>query len=282
MSIGSKIHHHPEFEHIDELVWEALNQYGRTIHEIRNEKTHLNDNPKHKDTMNSHIWHTKSDVDKYVERSLNVQLSDYGSKTRNNALYNEIVKSIGRLRKSGALIDWQPVEKNYGLGVWRLDKTKFEKFVCKTIKKQIAAGDFYCSGMSHMLFVRQKQLVFKEKLLEEYQTCALCKFRLADYLIGAHIVPYKVMRREEPANSMNPANGLLLCRLCDTAFEKGMIRIGGDYYIDISEILKSRDELMINAWLKPIPKKLEIKKNAKYPPDQRFLERKVELLQKHS
>lgn len=279
MAAGSKIHH-PEFEHIDEIVWEALNQYGRTISEIRNEskKAHRSDNPEHKDTMNNPIWHTKPEVDEYVERSLKVKLSDYGPKTRNNALYNEIVNSIGRLRRSGALIDWQK-NRNFGAGVWRLDKTKFEKFVRKMAKNQMTKRDFYCTGMLHMISARQKQQMFREELFKEYRTCALCKFRLGDYLIGAHIVPYNVMRIKEPANSMNPANGLLLCRFCDIAFEKGTIMIGSDYYIDISESLKSSNERMINAWLKPIPKKLMIKRNAKYPPERRFLEWKADLLQ---
>ena len=282
MSVDVKIRH-PEFEAIDEIVWEALNQYGRTIPDIKSEakKAHISNNPEHKNTMNSPIWHTKSEVDEYVERTLKVKLSDYGPKTRNNALYNEIVKSIGRLRRSGALIDWQKLKKTSGPGVWRLDKTKFDKFAHETAKNQISKGDFYCSGMPHRVSVRQKQQAFREELFDEYQTCALCRFRLADYLIGAHIVPYHVMREKEPVNSMNPANGLLLCRFCDTAFEKGTIMVGGDYHIDISEDLKSRDEHMINAWLKPIPKRLEIRKNAKYPPDQRFLEWKVELLQRH-
>ena len=279
MPKGTQIRHHPEFRNIDEIVWEALNQYGRTIHEIRDEdKAYVSDNPEHDDVVNSPIWHTKSEVDRYVERTLGVRLSDYGPKTRNNALYNEIVKSIGRLRRSGVLIDWQKVEKNYGAGVWRLDKTKFERFVRQTTKNQITGGDFYCSGMYHWIHVRQKQQAFREELLGEYQMCVLCGFRLADYLIGAHIVPYNIMRVKEPANSMNPVNGLLLCRLCDTAFEKGTIMVGTDYYIDVSDDLTSRDENMINAWLEHIPKKLDIEKNAKYPPDQRFLEWKTDLL----
>ena len=279
MAAGGKIQFHPEFKHIDEIVWEALNQYGRTIPEIRNEsnRAHRSDNPEHKDTKDSPIWHTKPEIDKYVERSLKVTLSDYGHKTRNNALYNEIVKSIGRLRQSGSLIDWQKNE-NVGAGIWCLDKTKFETFTHETAKNQMAGKDFYCTGTLRTISARQKQHVFREALIGEYRTCALCKFKLADYLVGAHIVPYNVMRIREPSNSMNPSNGLLLCRFCDIAFEKGTIVIGGDYYIDISESLKSSDEHMVNAWLKPIPKKLKIKRNAKYPPERRFLEWKAELL----
>ncbi len=276
-----KNNQHVKFHHIDEIVWDALNQFGRTIPDIRNESGHTyqSNNPEHKNTMNDPIWHTKSEIDAYVERALNIKMSDYGQGTRNNALYNEIVKSIGRLRKAGVLIDWQK-EKNAGAGIWYIDKIKFSQFVSQTATTQIANGDFYCSGIPHTISVREKQQAFKTELLNEYQICILCKFRLADYLIGAHIVPYHIMRAEEPSNSMNPTNGLLLCRLCDTAFENGAIKVGGDYYIDVSEDLKSRDDPMINAWLKPIRKKLEIKKNAKYPPDKRFLEWKVGLLQK--
>ena len=137
--------------------------------------------------MNRPIWHTKPEIDKYVERSLKVTLSNYGPQTRNNALYNEIVKSIGRLRRSGALIDWKK-NQNVGVGIWRLDKTKFETFTRKTAKNQMSGRDFYCTGTLRTISTRQKQHVFREELLEEYQTCALCKFKLADYLVGAHIV----------------------------------------------------------------------------------------------
>ena len=202
-----------KLDNIDDLVWDALNQFGQTIPEIRDGSNSLRfkDNPEHVDTMNEPIWHTKSEVDKYVEQMSGKKLSDYSPRTRNNSLYNKIVKSIGRLRQSGALIDWQKSD-NVGSGVWRLDKTKFETYIQKTLENQDAKKNFYCSSMPHTISARQKQQQFREVLLTEYRICMLCRFRLADYLIGAHIVPYHVMRDKDPNNSMNPANGLLLCR----------------------------------------------------------------------
>ena len=97
-------------------------------------------------------------------------------------------------------------------------------------------------------------------------------------MIGAHIVPYFEMRRRDADNSMNPVNGLLLCKLCDVAFERGSITVEEDLGIVISEYLQEQNNPAIKSWIDFIHPEIRLKKNAKYPPDPRYLKWKRKLL----
>ena len=271
---------HPEFVNLEKIVWEGLNNIGRTIPQIeKQEDKTIKINPKQKSSINDPIWHTKPELDQYVAKELGLVLKDYGDNTKTNALYNAVVSEVRRLRKCNILIDWHLTEsKKRGMGLWRLDKTKLEKFVHRRADQEMRESNFYSDGKTSMIFVRQKQVAFRKKLLGEYGKCALCGFKLPDYMIGAHIVPYSVMRREDAANAMNPANGLLLCRLCDVAFEKGSITLESDLGITISDYLADQRSPAVRSWLGPIPAELRIKADAKYPPDPIYLKWKKKLL----
>ncbi len=270
----------PEFKGLEAFVWEYLNQIGSTIPQIEKgkDRTHGGD-PGQRKSGNEPIWHTKAGLDEFVARSLNLRLEDYGADKSANPLYKAIANEISNLRKNDILIDWKKVKKsNTGMGVWRLDKTRIEEYARDRVEEEMGSRNYYSVGLSHIIFVRQKQNAFRAELLREYYRCVFCAFKLADYLIGAHIVPYSVMRKEDAENSMNPANGLLLCRMCDAAFELGSITVNEDLSIEVSEYLKEQTACYAKSWIRSIGTEITLKKNPRHQPDPKYLKWKKELI----
>ena len=141
---------------------------------------------------------------------------------------------------------------------------------------EISHGDFSAQGSESTVYVRAKQGKFKEILLQEYDNkCAFCEFNEPEYLIGAHIVPYSVMRKEDPKNAMNPSDGILLCRLCDKAFEDGHLQLKENYEIIVTEKLRKSENTTVNSWLSKINSKIPIKSNSKFTPDKEFIQKKL-------
>jgi len=160
------------------------------------------------------------------------------------------------------------------------DKTSQVESLSSTYANdEISRGDFSAQGSESTVYVRAKQGKFKEILLQEYDgKCAFCRLDIPDYLTGAHIVPYNIMCKEEPQNAMNPADGILLCRLCDIAFENGDILLKENYEISIKEKLKNSGNQSVSSWVSKINQKIAIKEGSKYSPDRKYLLRKLELV----
>ncbi len=281
MSRSHKYKAYPEFTNLEKIVWNALNTIGKTIPQIENERNQtIKTNLDHGETKKMAIWHTKSEIDRYVENTMNLRLKDYGTKMSENPLYKAIANEIGVLRRKGILVDWRHIEsRNTGMGVWRLNRTKLTNHVNKKAILEMRMRNYRAEDSECTIFVRQKQSAFRKVLLENYVKCALCMFKIKEYLIGAHIVPYSVMRVEDPNNAMNPTNGLLLCKFCDVAFEHGSIKVSKNYEIDIVDSLRDNETNMIKTWLASIPSELCAKNIINDPPDPKYLEWKSRLLE---
>lgn len=83
------------------------------------------------------------------------------------------------------------------------------------------------------------QTFFRTSVLSGFnQQCCICGLPHSEILIASHIVPWSV--REDAR--VNPQNGLCLCASHDLAFERGLIGIGTDFSILVSErVKKSKD-----------------------------------------
>jgi hypothetical protein len=140
---------------------------------------------------------------------------------------------------------------------------------------EMSRGDYSAQGKKSSVYVRAKQGKFKENLLQEYDNkCAFCEFN--EYLIGAHIVSYNIMRKEDPDNAMNPADGILLCKLCDIAFESGDILLQETYEVTISPKLTKSENSSVTLWLSKINSKIPIKSDSKFTPKVEFIQKKLE------
>ena len=142
---------------------------------------------------------------------------------------------------------------------------------------EISQGNFSAQGSESTVYVRAKQGKFKELLLQEYGgKCAFCEFD--EYLVGAHIVPYNIMRKEDSKNAMNPSDGILLCKLCDIAFERGDILLQENLQIVISKKLKNSKNNTVKSWLSEIHNTIPINSESKFKPILKFIQRKLELV----
>lgn len=106
---------------------------------------------------------------------------------------------------------------------------------------------------------RVNQGVFRERLLEKYDCCCLCKVRNPQFLVASHIKPWAVSQANEKLDS---DNGLLLCPNHDALFDSGYISFEDDGSILISGQLDQVDAIFMN-----VDKNSKIKlteKNKKY------------------
>jgi len=176
--------------------------------------------------------------------------------------------------------------KEYSFHVVPLTKyseTENDKLSDKFVEKQFETGDYSSLGGERSYLGRKKQSQFKKILLKMYGgKCLFCGFYRQPYLIGSHIVPVKIMRKEDDKNSMHPENGLLLCRLCDTAFENGDITLDEKYNIAIFEKLQAHVKIdkIAHRWIESVHNELLKDEISKLKPGKKFIKRKLELLKK--
>lgn len=85
---------------------------------------------------------------------------------------------------------------------------------------------------------RLHQKAFRERVLQAYRNqCALCRFRHVELLDAAHIIP----DADELGEPVVP-NGISLCRLHHSAFDRFFLTIRPDFIIEVrSDILEEED-----------------------------------------
>jgi len=95
-------------------------------------------------------------------------------------------------------------------------------------------------------YVRHGQTMFRRAVLSAYQN-RCCITGLADtrLLNASHIVPW----REDPANRLNPQNGLCLSALHDRAFDRGLITLDQDLRVLLSPQIQSMDNEFVQISL---------------------------------
>jgi putative restriction endonuclease len=86
--------------------------------------------------------------------------------------------------------------------------------------------------------VRLHQRAFRERVLEAYRKqCAFCRFRHAELLDAAHIMP-----DSHPDGEPVVRNGLALCTLHHAAFDRAFLGLRPDYTIEVRpDILREHD-----------------------------------------
>ncbi len=81
---------------------------------------------------------------------------------------------------------------------------------------------------------RIKQNFFRKAVLVSYDhRCCITGIAEPKLLVASHIVPWAA----DPANRLNPANGLCLSALHDRAFDQGLLTLDADYRVLLSRQL---------------------------------------------
>lgn len=106
---------------------------------------------------------------------------------------------------------------------------------------------------------RVNQSMFRERLLNKYDCCCLCKVSNPKFLIASHIKPWADSENDE---KLDADNGFLLCPNHDALFDSGYISFDDNGTIMISEELGQVDSIFMN-----VDKNMKIRlssKNKKY------------------
>ena len=264
-----------KFKEIPKFVWDGLHETPKTITELETER-----NEKYKgdseqlEFKNSRLWFNKKDMDDFVARKLNINPNKWGTDKSKNRFYKEVAKEISHLRDpKGKIVDWKFGFPRYG--IWRLVNSEEEQAILS-----FEDGNYSCPVLESSVVRRTKQEKFRRELIKEYDCkCIFCGFGNEAYLRAAHIVPFIEMQENDPENAMNPRNGLLLCALCDIAFERGDIIVNENYQIiQTDELLENAEKYSKNAsWILDMKEKLEVKESSQFKPETKYLKWKMEL-----
>lgn len=98
-----------------------------------------------------------------------------------------------------------------------------------------------------LIKARLGQGIFRKKLFEYWQGCALTRYNLSQLLVASHIKPW---RNSDNHERMDVYNGLLLLPNFDKAFDKGFITFKKDGQIIVSDLLKKPEMLGIKTHLR--------------------------------
>jgi putative restriction endonuclease len=106
------------------------------------------------------------------------------------------------------------------------------------------AEDF--SGETRLILAEQriKQSFFRKAVLSSYRgRCCMSGVSDSRLVIASHIVPW----RKDKQNRLNPSNGLCLSAIHDRAFDQGLITLGDDFKIIVSDVLMRCTEPFVQA-----------------------------------
>lgn len=159
-------------------------------------------------------------------------------------------------------------------------KAEIDNAAYARAQREADVGDYSCPGTLVSTLGRQKTKLFREKLFHEYdRRCAFCGLSVESLLVSSHIVALKIMREKDPQNAMNPSDGLLLCKLCDKAFEDGDIQVTATGKIIISsKLAQETSDRALNSWRSCIADQISIKQDSKHRPNE-YLRWKLRLEQ---
>jgi putative restriction endonuclease len=140
---------------------------------------------------------------------------------------------------------------------------------------QEAADDARRSYVTSSVRVRLHQRAFRERVLEAYQRqCAFCRFRHEEMLEAAHIIP-----DSHPEGEPVVRNGIALCTLHHSAFDRRFIGIRPDYKIEVRpDILREHDgPTLVHAIQALHGQSILIPKKVAFRPDQTLLAMRYDL-----
>ena len=119
--------------------------------------------------------------------------------------------------------------------------------------------------------VRQRlhQRAFRERVLTAYRNeCAFCRFRHAELLDAAHIVP------DTEAGEPVVPNGLALCKLHHAAFDRNFLGVRPDYVVQVRRDLLDEEDgpTLVHGIQALHGARIRVPRSSVLQPDRQFLE----------
>lgn len=127
----------------------------------------------------------------------------------------------------------------------------------------------------HTAVVRQRlhQRAFRERVLDAYRRrCACCRFRHAELLDAAHIVP------DAQGGEPRVHNGIALCRLHHAAFDRYFLGVRPDYVVHVRRDLLEEEDgpTLVHGLQKLHGKRIILPRRPEQQPRTDYLERRYE------
>jgi putative restriction endonuclease len=115
--------------------------------------------------------------------------------------------------------------------------------------------------------VRVNQSFFRRRIVSAYEfRCCVTGLTTPELLVASHIVPWA----KDPANRLNPRNGLCLNALHDRAFDRGLMWIEPGFVMRFASRLKHKPDDPTLSWMTAFDgHRLYLPK--RFAPDTRFL-----------
>ncbi|HCK43256.1 MAG TPA: hypothetical protein DHW16_02480 [Ruminococcaceae bacterium] len=134
-------------------------------------------------------------------------------------------------------------EEHYALIEERIDVNTDESIISDI---EADADKLQILGKERETFIKARvnQSVFRERLLNKYDCCCLCKVSDPKFLIASHIKPWADSANDE---KLDADNGFLLCPNHDALFDSGYISFDENGSIMISEELGQVDAIFMNV-----------------------------------
>lgn len=108
----------------------------------------------------------------------------------------------------------------------------------KEIAKEILSGQVADEDTEVVTTARIGQKIFRDTILAAYEgKCCITGVSEPKLLIASHIIPWR-----ERVERLNPRNGLCLNALHDKAYDCGLISVGPDFRVVVSEHLREAAE----------------------------------------
>lgn len=134
-------------------------------------------------------------------------------------------------------------EEHYALIEERMDM-KTDEVIISNIETD--ADNLQMVGKERETYIKTRvnQSLFRERLLNKYDCCCLCKISNTRFLIASHIKPWADSENDE---KLDADNGFLLCPNHDALFDSGYISFDDNGNILISEQLGQVDAIFMNV-----------------------------------
>lgn len=132
--------------------------------------------------------------------------------------------------------------------------------------------------VTRVTLARLHQAAFRERVLRAYhRCCAICRLKHAELLEAAHILP-----DGDPRGEPIVSNGIALCTLHHTAFDRHIVGVRPDLVIEVRrDILEEVDGPMLKHGLQEIAGlRLSVPRAERDQPDRTFLEERYEIFRK--
>lgn len=161
-------------------------------------------------------------------------------------------------------------------GDWDRLAFESEKLLAQKVGKQIEEVsevnlfDLPRAGKERdaLVKIRVNQSFFRKSVLAAYNyQCCITGLEISELLNASHIIPWS----KDKENQVNPRNGLCLNAIHDRAFDRGLMTITPEFTVKISKsVKKGNANSAVQDFLLRFDG-LEIKKPARFLPDQEFL-----------